>query len=126
MEIGSISQGGQTNLDFSTVEKAQNTQNINVNASIENKTKQSSEQNSNGEKKVSEKEVSKAVDKLNKLLEDTDTHVEYEVHKELKDIMIKIVDNKTNRVIQEIPPKKILDMVAKLCELAGVLLDKRA
>lgn len=40
--------------------------------------------------------------------------------------MIKIIDNETNEVIFEVPPKKILDMVTKMCELAGVLLDKKA
>ena len=40
--------------------------------------------------------------------------------------MIKIIDDKTKQVIMEVPPKKILDMCAKLCELAGVLVDKKA
>ena len=39
--------------------------------------------------------------------------------------MIKIVDDDTGDVIAEIPPKKILDTVAKMCELIGVLIDKK-
>jgi flagellar protein FlaG len=40
--------------------------------------------------------------------------------------MIKIIDDKTGEVIQEVPPKKILDMVAKMLEIVGVLIDKKA
>ena len=39
--------------------------------------------------------------------------------------MIKIVDKDT-KVLVEVPPKKILDMIAKLCEISGVVFDKKA
>ncbi|HAR84351.1 MAG TPA: hypothetical protein DCR69_01340 [Clostridium sp.] len=71
-------------------------------------------------------EVHKAVDKLNKFMEDEDIHAEYEVHDKFNQIMIKIVDNKTKDVLLEVPPKKILDMVAKMCEMVGILVDKKA
>lgn len=71
-------------------------------------------------------EVNKAVDKLNKFMEDEDIHAEYEVHDKFNQIMIKIIDNKTKDVLLEVPPKKILDMVAKMCEMVGILVDKKA
>jgi len=71
-------------------------------------------------------EVHKAVDKLNKFMEDEDIHAEYEVHDKFNQIMIKIEDNKTKDVLLEVPPKKILDMVAKMCEMVGILVDKKA
>lgn len=71
-------------------------------------------------------EVNKAVDKLNKFMEDEDIHAEYEVHEKFNQIMIKIIDNKTKDVLLEVPPKKILDMVAKMCEMVGILVDKKA
>ncbi len=39
--------------------------------------------------------------------------------------MIKIVDDKDDKVIMEIPPEKILDMIASMCKQFG-LLDKKA
>jgi flagellar protein FlaG len=33
---------------------------------------------------------------------------------------------KNDEVIREIPPEKILDMVAKMMELAGILVDEKA
>ena len=38
----------------------------------------------------------------------------------------KIVDRDTKEVLVEVPPKKILDMIAKLCEISGVVFDKKA
>ena len=58
-------------------------------------------------------------------MEDESAHAEYSVHKELNTIMIKIIDDKTKDVILEVPPKKILDMIASMCKQFG-LIDKRA
>ena len=40
-------------------------------------------------------------------------------------MIVRVIDNNTNEVINEIPNKKILDMVAKMCEMAGILVDKK-
>lgn len=76
-------------------------------------------------KEVTEKEVGKAVDKLNKLLEDKETHAEYEIYGKLKQLTVRIVNDNTKEVVQEIPPRKIIDMIDKLCELAGIFVDKK-
>ncbi|WMJ81305.1 flagellar protein FlaG [Clostridium sp. MB40-C1] len=76
---------------------------------------------------IEHKQIKNAVDKLNKFLQGEATHIEYERHDKLKsEFVIKIIDNKTKEVIKEIPPKKILDMVAELCKLAGVIVDEKA
>ena len=38
---------------------------------------------------------------------------------------IKVVDADTNEVIREIPPEKSLDMLQKMWEMAGILVDER-
>jgi flagellar protein FlaG len=39
--------------------------------------------------------------------------------------MVKVVDTETQEVIREIPSEKILDMVANILEMAGILVDER-
>lgn len=79
------------------------------------------------DREINEGEIKKAVDKLNKFLQGEITHVEYQRHDVLKnEFVIKIVNNETKEVIREIPPKKILDMVAEMYKLAGVIVDKKA
>ncbi|WP_461613064.1 flagellar protein FlaG [Clostridium sp. Marseille-QA1073] len=76
--------------------------------------------------KVKERSLKVAVDRLNKFFSDKDSYIEYEKHDVFNTYIVKIVDKETKEVIREIPPRKILDMVAAMCEIAGVLLDKKA
>lgn len=82
--------------------------------------------NSNSkEQEIDRKELDKSLNKLNRFLEDESAHAEYSVHEDFGTIMIKIIDDNTKEVILEIPPKKILDMVASMCKQFG-LIDKKA
>lgn len=120
MDVKSVSQGGQTTLNYSSNQNQVGSgEDINV-------TGQISAGNSNGPEVADEASVKKAVEKMNDLLDGNNTHVEYEVHDKFKDIMVKIVDNNTKQIISEIPSKKLLDMVAKLCEMAGLFVDQKA
>ena len=82
--------------------------------------------NSLSKEENGEKEVKNAVTKINKFLDGEGIHLQYEKHDVLNQMIIKVIDNKTNVVINEMPSKKILDMVAKMCEMAGILVDKKA
>ncbi|NLK96183.1 MAG: flagellar protein FlaG [Clostridiales bacterium] len=76
--------------------------------------------------KYTKSEIDKALTKLNHFLADDKTHAEYSIHEEFNRLMIKIVDDETDEIVLEIPPENIVDMVAKMCELAGILVDKKA
>ena len=62
---------------------------------------------------------------MNNFLKDEKTHAEYSIHKDFGTVMIKIVDNDNDKVIMELPPEKILDMIASMCKQFG-LIDKKA
>ena len=47
------------------------------------------------------------------------------VHESTNRVTIKIVDKKTKEVLKEYPPEKTLDMIAKVWELAGLLVDEK-
>jgi len=74
---------------------------------------------------INEKVVSEAVERINRAIEGSSRRFQYSVHEVTNDIMIKVIDETTNEVIREIPPKKILDMVASMMEMAGLLVDER-
>ncbi|AVK48281.1 flagellar biosynthesis protein FlaG [Clostridium sp. MF28] len=71
------------------------------------------------------KELDDALKKINNFLKDENTRAEYDYYKDLKTTTIKIVDVDTKEVLLEVPPKKILDMVASMMRQVG-LLDKKA
>jgi flagellar protein FlaG len=39
--------------------------------------------------------------------------------------MVKVIDAETDEIIREIPPEKILDMVAMMWEMVGIIVDER-
>lgn len=87
--------------------------------------KASRQRTDEGDYPVNERVVSEAVEKMNKVIEGYNRRFEYTVHERTNDIMIRVIDESTNEVIREIPPKKILDMVATMLEMAGLLVDER-
>ncbi|EPY2277532.1 flagellar protein FlaG [Clostridium sporogenes] len=118
MEVKAISQGRQQGCNFENTGSG-----IDLNTNVE-KIKLDEKQTTLD--KESTKEVKDSVDKLNKLLEGKDIHLEYEIYGKFRDLTIRLINTKTKEVIKEIPPRKIIDMVAKLCEMAGVLVDEKA
>ena len=73
---------------------------------------------------VSEKFIIAAIEKANKAIEGANTEMRFSVHERTHQISIKVIDKDKNEVIREIPPEKILDMVANMMELAGIFLDE--
>jgi len=65
------------------------------------------------------------VEQANRFFLNHHTHLEFSIHKETKAIIVRIVDSETQEVLKEIPPEKLLDLVAKLWEMAGLLIDER-
>jgi len=72
-----------------------------------------------------EEQIIKAIEKANKSLAVANTRIEFSIHEQTRQIMVKIIDGETDEIIREIPPEKILDMVAKLWELAGLFVDEK-
>ncbi|HCW53647.1 MAG TPA: flagellar biosynthesis protein FlaG [Clostridium sp.] len=97
----------------------------NINKNPQNNNYDQLSNNYYRENQIDKKNLDKSIDKLNRFLEDESAHAEYSVHEDLGTVMIKIVDDATKEVILEVPPKKILDMVASMCKQFG-LIDKKA
>ena len=74
---------------------------------------------------ISEKVVIEAIERANRAISGANRRFEFSIHEKTKEIMIKVVDSDTNQIIREIPPEKILDMVAKMWEMAGLIVDER-
>jgi len=73
----------------------------------------------------SETELSDAVRRANKSLEWAKRHFEYSMHDETNTFVVRVIDSETDELIREIPPERILDLVARLWEVAGLIVDER-
>ncbi|HHV38891.1 MAG TPA: flagellar protein FlaG [Tepidimicrobium sp.] len=77
------------------------------------------------ETKVAEEELIESIESANEQLIAYNRRFEFSIHEKTKHIMVKIIDITTDEIIREIPPEKILDIVAGLWELSGLLVDER-
>ena len=67
--------------------------------------------------------IRKAVEALNKKM--ANSEAVFGIHEDTNRVTIKIVDKNTKEIIKELPPEKTLDMIAKVWEMAGILIDER-
>ena len=83
------------------------------------------EEKSNRESSASEQHIKSEISKANSKLKNHNTRCEFSYHEETKRVSIKIMDKETEEVIREIPPEKTLEMIEKMWELAGLLIDEK-
>lgn len=75
--------------------------------------------------KQNEHEVIQAIEKANKHFRTYDRRLEFSIHDTTKQIMVKVINTEDDTVIREIPSEKVLDMVAHMWEVAGILVDEK-
>ncbi len=65
------------------------------------------------------------IDRAVKALEGPMTTLEISVHEKTHTIMVKVLNKENGELIREIPAEKTLDLVAKMMELAGIIIDQK-
>lgn len=94
-----------------------------VNVVAEGQSKGDAAGNSNEQQQATNEKIKKAVEQLNKNLGNSEAV--FGIHEATNRVTIKIVDKETKEIIKELPPEKTLDMIAKVWEMAGILVDER-
>lgn len=65
----------------------------------------------------------KAVEQINKNAKNSEAI--FGIHDGTNRVTIKIVDRDSKKVLKEFPPEKTLDMIAKVWEMAGLMVDEK-
>ena len=79
--------------------------------------------NDSRQNQPSNEQIKQAVEKLNKSLPNSEAV--FGIHDKTNRVTIKIIDKESKKVIKELPPEKTLDMIAKVWEMAGILVDEK-
>lgn len=79
--------------------------------------------NGQEEKVATNEQIKKAVENINKNYGNTEAV--FGIHDGTNRVTIKIVDKQTKKVVKEFPPEKTLDMIAKVWEMAGLMVDEK-
>lgn len=85
--------------------------------------KQDLGKNSNQNTAKQTEQIKKAIENINK--SNPQTEAIFALHEGTNRVMIKIIDKDTKKVIKEYPPEKTLDMIEKVWEMAGLMVDEK-
>jgi len=97
---------------------------VTVNAPVSAEAKSAENLNQREEETISRK-IKDAVDKVNQKIVPSKTRCEFSYHEETNRISIKVIDQATEETIKEIPAEETLDMLARIWEFSGLLVDER-
>ena len=114
----------KTAMEYTDVSIAENAPKVdNTTKVVENASEKDSDYNREDQQSASKERLHKAVEELNKKMSNSEAI--FGIHEETNRVTIKIVDKESKKVIKELPPEKTLDMIAKVWEIAGLLVDER-
>ena len=68
-------------------------------------------------------QIKRAVEEINKKANNSEAV--WGVHEGTNRVTIKLVDKQTKEIIKEFPPDKTLDMIARVWEMAGLMVDEK-
>lgn len=76
---------------------------------------------------IPREQVEKATEKLNRLMGIIDKRLEFRIDEESESdsIMVKIIDQQSGDIMDEIAPKRVMDILSSFSQMAGLFFDKR-
>ncbi|WP_457561028.1 flagellar protein FlaG [Caminibacter sp.] len=79
----------------------------------------------NMDKEKLKKELQKVAEELNRAMNPLNIDLKFEFNNKVDELVVKVIDKKTDNVIREFPPKEALKLMEKMRELVGMLFDKK-
>lgn len=82
----------------------------------------------NGESRfdgITKPELEGLVQEINRAIFGDNERMEFQIHERTGRMLVKLVDQETDEVIREIPPEKMLNLIANIWEMVGILVDER-
>ncbi len=115
----------ESNTDVNSAISA--TPKLDDNTAVIAKTSESNTQNEDNKERENTQSENEAIKRVVENINKSSAGGEaiFGIHEGTNRVTIKIVDKKTKEVIKELPPEKTLDMIAKVWEMAGILVDEK-
>lgn len=74
---------------------------------------------------ANDQQIKNAIRQANNQMKALRTRCEFSYHEETRRVSIKVYNKDTDEIIREIPPEETLEMIEKIWDLAGLLVDER-
>lgn len=62
---------------------------------------------------------------LNNFMESINTKLHFKLHEESEQFMVEVIDIESGKVLKECPPEEYLDMIGKIKDYIGAILDEK-
>jgi len=70
-------------------------------------------------------EPSRVEERLQRASDAFDRRLSFSIHEGSERIWVRVIDRDTNEVVKEIPPEELLDVIASIRSMVGLLLDEK-
>ena len=87
---------------------------------------QQNDKDKDSQQKMDENTVSFMTKELNELMSKMNCDLEFQYHKEVNMMSVKMLDKKTQEVLKEVPPEDMIKHMIKARDWLGAFLDKNA
>jgi flagellar protein FlaG len=84
---------------------------------------QASEEN---EQQITKKDIEDTVDALKEMTTTLQTKMDFSINQETNRLVVKVVDQDTEKVIRQFPPEELLELQEKMIDLTGFLFSADA
>ncbi|AUJ33019.1 MAG: flagellar protein FlaG [Liquorilactobacillus nagelii] len=71
------------------------------------------------------KELETTMNKFNQQLENDSVETKFKIHKRTGRIYVQLINEKTGKVIKEIPSSKMLDLIGHIWDEMGIMVNKK-
>ena len=72
-----------------------------------------------------EEELKGEIERLNKAIKTFDRKLEFNLHQDTDRYFVQVIDIIDDEIIREIPPEQVLDLVAKIDQMIGLIIDEK-
>lgn len=76
-------------------------------------------------KTMTEEQLEEVIRESNRMIFGDKEKFAFTIHEGTGRFLVRLVDKETEEVIREIPPEKLLDLIANIWEMVGIFVDER-
>lgn len=94
--------------------------------STEQTAAQQADQKQVEHKPLTEEQTAYITKKLNEIMRSIDVNLQFQYHKEVNFMSVRMLDKQTGEVLREVPPEAMVEHMIKVHDWIGAFLDKTA
>jgi len=118
-------EGGDLSFNREFFKELQRITSENGNGQVLTNAKKEIEKKTEGLQKVDSEVIQKTLEEIRKKLDYLSKYLKIEIDDQLEIPVVKIIEKETNRVIRQIPPEYLLELMKRIDLMLGILLNER-